>query len=166
MALIDVNHILPKEGYGQFTSTTCWYASYRLLHAWKQADESQIRSNLEAGGLNWKELTTRGIYPEEWPVAGSRLGLCGWEGRLVKAWDDEMIVYALKGYGPLYFTWDYGSSGHAVVIGGFDKKLNQFKVWNPYNRFEPGTVEIDWFTPDAFRERLHAGRWALQAWWR
>ena len=80
--------------------------------------------------------------------------------------ETENEIYALKGYGPLYFTWDYGSSGHAVVIGGFDKKLNQFKVWNPYNRFEPGTVEIDWFTPDAFRERLHAGRWALQAWWR
>lgn len=161
--LIDVLHQVPKEGYGQFNTATCWLASYRMLYAWWQHDERSIPTRLGGAGLDYKALCLRGIYPEEWPRAGASLGLCGWEGRLVKAWDDEQIVYALKGYGPLYFTWDYGSSGHAVVIVGFDAKMKQFRVHNPYNRSEPGTVDIDWFTPDAFRERLHAGRWALQA---
>ena len=48
-----------------------------------QADESQIRLNPRSRRPELKELTTRGIYPEEWPVAGSRLGLWWLEGRLV-----------------------------------------------------------------------------------
>lgn len=160
---IDVYHQVPREGYGQFNTATCWLASYRMLYAWRQADEASIRDRLEAVKLDFRELYKRGIYVDEWPLAGSALGMCGWEGRLVKAWDDEQIIYALKGYGPMYFCWDYGSSGHAVVIAGYDAKLKQFKVHNPYNRPEPGTVDVQWFTADMFRARLHAARWALQA---
>ena len=70
-----------------------------------------------------------------------------------------MIVYALRATGPLYFTWDYGSSGMPWSSAVSDKKLNQFKVWNPYNRFPaPSRSTGSRWMP---RERLHAGRcWA------
>lgn len=31
----DVEHQVPTQGYGQYLSTTCWYPSFRMLHAWK-----------------------------------------------------------------------------------------------------------------------------------
>ena len=165
--LIDVNHEskLKKQGYGQYSTTTCWLACYRMLYWWRDCDESVIVGKLEAAGLSIKELRVRGIDPSELPTAWSALGMCGWDGRLVKAWDLEQIVYALDGYGPLFFTWDYGSSGHALLVVGFDKGNKQFKVYNPYNRFEVGTVDVEWMTADMFRSKLLKARWALQAWW-
>ena len=165
--LIDVDYEkkLKKEGYGQYNTTTCWLACYRMLYYWKNKDETKIPGKLTAAGLNYKDMCKRGIYVEEWPVAGSALGMCGWEGRLVKAWDDEQLVYALKGYGPMFFTWDYGKSGHALLVVGFEAKLSQFKIYNPYNRFEVGTVDVEWSKPDQLRDKLHKGRWALQAWY-
>jgi hypothetical protein len=165
--LIDVNHEskLQKEGYGQFNTATCWLACYRMLFKWADRDQNTIASKLNTAGLNYKDLCTRGIQIEELPVAGSALGMCGWEGRRVKIWDDEQLVYALKGYGPLFFTWDYGSSGHALLIVGFEKKMNLFKVYNPYNQFSPGIVEVEWATAAQLREKLHKARWAMQAWY-
>ena len=64
-------------GLGQSTSSTCWYACYRMLHKWKNADDSQIRTKLEGIGLKWSELITRGIYKEELVRAGHSLGLIG-----------------------------------------------------------------------------------------
>jgi len=165
--LIDVNHEskLSKQGYGQFNTTTCWLACYRMLYRWKDRDEGKILGKLEAAGLSVKDLRARGIDPRELPTAGSALGMCGWDGRLAKAWDLEQIVYLLHDYGPLFFTWDYGSSGHALLIVGFDSRNQQFKVYNPYNRFEVGTVDVEWMTADMFRSKLLKARWALQAWW-
>jgi hypothetical protein len=164
--LVDVNHEgkLRKDGYGQYNTATCWLSCYRMLYKWAGKDEDTIPSKLAAAGLNYKELCQRGIYGEEFPVAGSALGMCGWEGQLVKVWDDEQMVYALKGYGPLYFTKDYGSGGHALLIVGFTVKTNLFKIYNPYNQFEVGTVEVDYATPSQLRNELYKARWALQAW--
>jgi hypothetical protein len=164
--LIDVNHEskLKKEGYGQFNTATCWLACYRMLYKWKSEEESKIKPAMEKAGLKFSDLCTRGVYPEEWPTAGSSLGMCGWAGSSVKTWDDEQIVYALKGYGPLFYTWDYGQSGHALLVVGFDKGNGQFKVYNPYNRFEVGTVDVEYMTGPTFRSKLHNDRWALQAW--
>lgn len=165
--LIDVNHEgkLKKEGYGQYNTATCWLSCYRMIYKWAGKDETTIPGKLTAAGLDYKELCKRGVYIEEWPTAGSALRMCGWEGRLVKAWDDEQLVYALQGYGPLFFTWDYGSSGHALLIVGFEAKMKKFKIYNPYNQFEVGTVDVDWSTASQLREKLHKARWALQAWY-
>lgn len=163
--LIDVNHEskLQKEGYGQFNTATCWLSCYRMLYFWGGKDASTIPSKLNKAGLQYKDLCTRGILIEELPVAGSALGMCGWEGQRVKVWDVEQLVFALKGYGPLFFTWDYGASGHALLIVGFEKKMNYFKVYNPYNRFAPGIVEVEWATAKQLFDKIHKARWALQA---
>jgi hypothetical protein len=43
--------------------------------------------------------------------------------------------------------------------------VRQGRLDNPYNRFEVGTVEVEWMTADMFRSKLLKARWALQAWW-
>ena len=162
---VDYGKKIKKEGYGQYNTTTCWLACYRMLYAWNDRDEMKIPGKLSGAGLDYKELCKRGVYIKEWPTAGSSLGMCGWEGKLVKEWSVDQLAHVLKTYGPLYFTWDYGSSGHAVLVVGYKSSTNTFKVYNPYNRFEPGLVDVDWHTGDQLRSKLHTARWALQAWY-
>lgn len=164
--LIDVNHEhkLKKEGYGQYNSATCWLSCYRMIYKWAGQDETSIPSKLSAAGLNYKDLCTRGVYSEELPVAGSALKMCGWDGRTEKSKDDESLVYKLQSYGPLFFTKDLGTGGHAILIVGFSVKSGNFTIYNPYNQFQVGTVEVDYATGKGLRQELHKERWSLQAW--
>jgi Papain-like cysteine protease AvrRpt2 len=164
---LDVDHKLPTAGYGQFLSTTCWYASYRMLYAWKKRDESEILQKLSGAGLKIAELNKRGLYEEEFPTAAGALGLVGWQGNWVKSIDLEMIVHLLKFYGPLFCATDYEGnkrSGHAVVLVGYNGKMKTFKLYNPYNRSDPGNVDIDYWTFDKLRNDIHDSRFAVQAW--
>jgi len=68
-----------------------------MLYRWRDRDEGAIQGKLEAAGLSYKGLRVRGVDPSELPTVGSVIGMCGWDGRLVKAWDLERIVYALDG---------------------------------------------------------------------
>jgi hypothetical protein len=165
--LYDVNHEtkLKKEGYGQYNAATCWLSCYRMLFKWKGQAETGIREKLEAAGLDYPAMCRRGIYREELPTAGSALATCGWDGKLVQAWSVEQIIYVLDGYGPLFFTWDYGRSGHALLVVGFNAGDGLFKIYNPYGRFPVGEVEVEWMTDRQFRSKLLRARWALQAWY-
>jgi len=58
-----------------------------------------------------------------------------------------------------------GLRQHALLVVGFDSKNEQFKVYNPYNRFEVGTVDVELMTGDMFRSKQLRARWVLQAWW-
>lgn len=163
----DVSHSVPKDGYGQYYATTCWYSSYRMLHAWKQADQSAIKSKLAGAGLDLKRLWTRGLLDTEFRAAAAALGMCGWRGSWVRDQNAEMISHVLKRYGPLWAAMDWrgdAAAGHAVVIVAYDKKSEVFKIHNPYNRFQPGMVEVEWLKPQAVKDWIHDCRFALQAW--
>lgn len=160
----DVKHDVPTEGYGQYTTTTCWYASYRMLHAWKKADESQILPKLKGAGLNVEELKQRGLYGDEFPTAAGALGLAGWRGDFIKSSDADMIMHLLRGYGPLFCAMRYSNgNGHAVVMRGFDAKLKRCLILNPLGTVA-GTVDNDYWTFDHFKSMIYEGRFAVQAW--
>lgn len=164
----DVDHQVPRQGFGQYLATTCWHSSYRMLYAWKGADTGSIDGKLVKAKLVLSELRNRGLYPEEFPTAGSALGMCGWRGDWVRDQDDAMLAHLLKGYGPLWIATEWRGeprAGHAVVIVGYQAKSKVFKVHNPYNRFEPGLVELEWITGKDLRKWIIKTRWALQAWY-
>jgi hypothetical protein len=165
--LYDVNHEtkLKKEGYGQYNTATCWLSCYRMLFKWKGQVETGIRGKLESAGLDYAAMCRRGVYREELPTAGSALAMCGWDGKLVQVWSDEQVLYVLDGYGPLFFTWDHGQSGHALLVVGFDAGSKLFKIYNPYGTYPVGEVEVEWMTGQQFRAKLLRARWALQAWY-
>lgn len=163
----DVEHQVPQQGYGQYLATTCWYASFRMLYAWKGEDESQIGPSLAKAKLDLQQLRQRGLYPDEFPTARGALGLVGWSGRWLEQQDDGMWAHLLKGYGPLWIATEWrgeSGAGHAVVIVGYKAKTGVFRVHNPYNRFEPGTVELEYLTGDKLREWVIKERCALMAW--
>lgn len=163
----DVQHQVPVQGYGQYLATTCWHAAYRMLHAWKGADENGIGAALAKAKLDLLQLRQRGLYPEELPTACFALGLVGWRGDWVCEQDDGMFAHLLKGYGPLWVATEWqgkAGNGHAVVIVGYRASDGVFKVHNPYNRFEPGVVELEWLKGDQLRKWIVKERCALQAW--
>jgi hypothetical protein len=93
--------------------------------------------------------------------------MVGWRGRWVRDQSTDMIAHVLQRYGPLWAAMDWRgdiAAGHAVVIVAYDNRSDVFKVHNPYNRFEPGMVEVDWLKPDMLRQWIHDSRFALQAW--
>jgi len=164
----SVSYEVPRHGYGQYYSTTCWYASYRMLFSWKNADEDTIAPKLKKAGLALNELKKRGLLMNEYPTAAGALGLCGWRGSWVRTQSAGMIAHILKGYGPLWAALDWRGepgAGHAVVVVAYDDESEVFKVHNPYNRFEPGFVEVDWLKPASLRNWIQDTRFALQAWY-
>lgn len=168
---MDIDLKLPTEGYGQFTSKTCWYASYRMLYAWaakknKDKKEEEILTKLQNAKLNVRDLNMRGLYEEEFAKAALALGMCAWRGGWIKTIDAEMIVHLLTFYGPLFCATDYEGnkrSGHAVVLVGYNSKMKTLKIYNPYNRSDPGNVDKDYWTLEKFHNDIHDSSCAVQA---
>lgn len=156
--------IIDVVGKGQFTSTTCWFSSYRMLYAWKQADEKTIPSKITGAGLDFKAMTVRGLYAEEFVKTGAALGMQGRYAQAVRDYDLDMWSHRLTAYGPHWVATQKLGNGHAVVVYGVDEKLKQLHVYDPYNRFEPGTVEKAYWTLDGMRERLAIYPFAVQVW--
>ncbi len=163
--MADISHNVPTEGYGQHTASLCWFACYRMLYAWKHLDENTIGPKLEGAGLNLKELRMRGLYGDEFPKAAGALGLSGWRGGFIKESDEGTLLHLLSGYGPLFcaIVWE-GGGGHAVLIRGYDSKLKQFLIVNPFNASAAGTVDNDFWTMDHIKRIIYDGRFAIQAW--
>ena len=120
----------------------------------------------EEVGLDVDQLFKRGLFDDEFIKAGAALGMVGWRGGYFRDLDAGQFVHILQTYGPLWVGIDNesGQSGHAVVIGGYVSDRDSLKIFNPYNRYEPGTVDIDWATPSQFQKKIHNSRFAVQAW--
>lgn len=156
---------VPKEGYGQFNTATCWYASYRMLYAWKGWDTRAITTKLQKKGLDVPSLMRRGIFEEEFGTAMTALGLLGWKGITIYEQSPQGIGQILKEWGPMWVAFEWqgkADAGHAAVVVGYDHELQCFKVHNPYNRFEPGNVDVDWMKPWDFRAWIRSSPWAVQ----
>jgi hypothetical protein len=165
MEEFDIQLNVPKDGFGQYTSTTCWFAAYRMLYAWKGKDQRTIGPALEKAGLNLKALRNRGLLESEFGTAMGALDMLGWKGITIYEQSAGNIAQLLKQWGPLWVAFEWrgeASAGHAAVLVGYDKRAKTFRVHNPYNRFEPGQVESEWLTLAQFRAWIRSAKWAVQ----
>ena len=156
--------VIDVVGKGQFTATTCWFASYRMLYSWKHADEKTIPNKITGAGLDFKAMTVRGIFPEELVKAGTALGMAGRAASAVRDYDLDTWSARLTAFGPHWVATQKVGIGHAIVVYGVDKEMKQLHVYDPYNRFQPGTVEKTYWTLQGMQDKLAIYPFAVQVW--
>jgi len=152
------------EGLGQYTTSTCWFACYRMLYSWKHKDEKEIPGKIAGAGLDFQTLTKRGLLDHELPRAGTALGMEGRYAGSVSAYDIPTWVDRLRTFGPHWVGIQLAASKHAVLVYGADQGLNQIFYYDPYNRFEVGTVEKGYWTPDSLKKILVMTAFSVQVW--
>ena len=135
-----------------------------MLYSWKRKDDREIPGKITGAGLDFDAMKKRGLLEEELPRAGTALGMMGRYAGAVREYDIPTWVDRLQTYGPHWVGIQHGNSQHAVLVYGADQEVNQIFYYDPYNRFEVGTVERGYWSPDDIKKVLIVAPFAVQVW--
>lgn len=156
------------KGLGQPTSSTCWYASYCMMYAFKGQKHEDVLPKLRNKNLKVDEMLKRGLLPEELLPAGQALGVTSVHPDFLKADDYSALVTRLT-KSPIWFAMDLTDDGitqptHAVVIYGADEKLDRVAYYDPYAKPFTGDPEKGWWTMADYKKKIFPTCWAAQVW--
>jgi hypothetical protein len=120
------------EGLGQYNTSTCWLACYRMLYSWKRKDEKEIPGKIANAGLNYETLKKRGLLDEELPRAGTALGMIGRAAVAVRDYDIPTWVDRLN-TGSAFSSKTRSTPSLCMGLswrgGGATKTLNDVVSW-------------------------------------
>jgi hypothetical protein len=153
---------LPKQGFAQPNTTTCWYACYAMMYAWKNKSVTELDQKLSAAGYNLSDIKNRGLKDDEYRRVAYAVGTRDVLRNSAVNWSLEDIVDRLQRWGPIFLcTMELG--GHAILLYGVDIKLKNLIIADPNSiGGDYGSAHDEYFTLGKFRGTIQPIDYAVQ----
>ncbi len=153
---------LPKQGFSQPNTATCWYACYAMMYAWKNKSIAELDQRLSNAGYNLADIKNRGLKDGEYRRVAYAVGTRDVLYTSVLNWSLEDIIDRLQRWGPIFLcTQELG--GHALVLYGANTKLKNLIAADPNSiGGDYGSAHDEYFTLSRFRGTIQPVSYAIQ----